>query len=90
MTFKEFWENGGRDLAMGLGFLILGSAISNTDKKVNRTIAACTEGFDAANKHFANFNSFKEQSYTNFKLIAKDINRLATTTGYKGKLGVNS
>ena len=81
--FKEFWENGGRDIVMGLGFLLLGSAIGNVDKKVNRTMQACSEGFKAVAE-------FKETSYGNFKILAKDINRLASSTGYKGKLGVNS
>lgn len=90
---KEMWNNGGRDIAigvLGLGLLLVNGRVSKAHDRINGVVKTYNKNFSAIDEVLDGLFKFKSDSFDNFDLIAKDINRIATSTGYKGKLGVNS
>ena len=95
-NFMEFWDNGGRDLTMGIGFGLVALLLNSHDKRIAsneknlKNLGDCVNvNFEMSDKYFRELSTFKDHAFENFDILAKDINRLATNSGYKGKLGVN-
>lgn len=74
-------------LAISAVALVLGLRnkrdISTLTVKSQKNLEVIKEGFNA-------ISSFQDKCWENFDILKTDINQIATSTGFKGTLGVNS
>lgn len=74
-------------LAISAVALVLGLRnkrdISTLTVKSQKNLEVIKEGFNS-------ISAFQDKCWENFDIIKTDINQIATSTGFKGTLGVNS
>lgn len=83
---EEFIKKHGRDIALAVVALY---ALS-TGSKVNRLEIRTKRAFKNVDKNLANLFDFKEKCWDNFDILKTDMNQIATFSGFKGSLGVNT
>lgn len=74
-------------LAISAVALVLGL---RNKRDISTLTAKSQKNFDAIKEGFDSVISFQDKCWENFDILKTDINQIATSTGFKGTLGVNS
>lgn len=74
-------------LAISAVALVLGL---RNKRDISTLTVKSQKNFDTIKEGFDSVISFQDKCWENFDILKTDINQIATSTGFKGTLGVNS